>query len=141
MQVPNGVSDCWKFLHAGFDHKQPFMAGFHFTLPAIDGFDARDDIDAGGQPLLDQVARDLAGFVVGRGGGQDDSFVGHMKFSGQLAAIRPRLSVTKLVPTAVAGKLPIDPRGEGEVYWKAAAGRSEPGREKLSTVAKHSIFE
>ena len=41
--------------------------------------DLRDDVDAGGQSMLDQMAGNLVGFFFGSGGGEDDSFVGHIK--------------------------------------------------------------
>lgn len=39
---------------AGFDHEQYFCAGLSFTLPLIYRGQARDDIDAGGQALIDE---------------------------------------------------------------------------------------
>ena len=57
-------------------------ASFHtvrLALPAIDGFNLRDNVDAGGETAFHKPTGDLAGFVFRPGGGQDDSFVSHIK--------------------------------------------------------------
>lgn len=60
------------------DQQEPFAGFFHFALPAVDGCDLGHDVDAGCQAMLYEVTRDLAGLFFGAGGGQDDSFVGHI---------------------------------------------------------------
>jgi hypothetical protein len=69
VQLPNRVSDRWKSLCAGFDEQQPFLARFHFALPAVDRFNPRDDIYSGSELVLDQMAGEFAGFVFGPSGG------------------------------------------------------------------------
>jgi hypothetical protein len=61
------------------DDQKPFASFFHLALPAVDGCDLGDDIDAGGQAALHQNVRDPVSFFRGAGGGEDDSFVSHME--------------------------------------------------------------
>lgn len=52
----------------GFEDGEDFGGGFDFALPAVDGFDGGDEIDAGGELRFDQGRGSLAGFPeVGEG--------------------------------------------------------------------------
>jgi hypothetical protein len=60
----------------GFDEEQDFSGGFQGSLPTVDGGDAGDDVDAGGETLADERAGDALGFVLGDGGGKDEATIG-----------------------------------------------------------------
>src|SRR5262249_17107642 len=47
------------------------------ALPAVDGLDARDDVDAGGEPPRDEPARDLEPLVLRRDRDEHDAQVVH----------------------------------------------------------------
>lgn len=61
------------------DDQKPLASFFDLALPKVNGRNFGDNVDAGRQPVLEQMARDLAGFFFRGGGGQDDSFVSHIK--------------------------------------------------------------
>jgi hypothetical protein len=69
--------------------QEPFASFFHVTLPAVDGRDLWEDVDAGGCAAVYQSAGDFAGFFFRGGGGEDDSFVGHIESAciDQLSAV------------------------------------------------------
>ena len=51
-----------------FDYKQIFAAGLDLVMPAVDRFNARDDVDASGQFLLYQCGGDVASCLLIRTG-------------------------------------------------------------------------
>jgi hypothetical protein len=79
VQFADGIAHRGKSFGGGFDQKQPLATLFDFSLPAVNRFDLRDDVHAGGEPAFDQRMRDLARFFFASGGGEDDLFVGHFK--------------------------------------------------------------
>lgn len=60
----------------GFDEEQDFFGFFDVALPAVDGREAGDDVDAGGEVFIDEEAGDALGFVAGAGGGEDEAGFG-----------------------------------------------------------------
>src|ERR1700691_1284874 len=80
----------------GFDPQQPFFSLFHFPLPAINRHDLGNDVDAGGELVVDQCFRDPARFIDGAGGCHDDSLVGHIKsaFSSKTTIFETVISET-----------------------------------------------
>jgi hypothetical protein len=57
----------------GFDEGERFGVGLKGGVPAVDGFDLRDDIDAGGELLLDQKCANLTRcFGTGKGGKDEE---------------------------------------------------------------------
>ena len=60
----------------GLNEEQSFGGGLDFALPAIDGGEAGDDADAGGEPLVDESAGDALSFFAGAGSGQDQASFG-----------------------------------------------------------------
>lgn len=63
----------------GFNEQQILLRLFDFALPPVDGFDFRDNVDAGGQATLHKFAGDLPAFFRGRCGSEDESLVGHIE--------------------------------------------------------------
>ncbi len=82
-RVADFAKGCGCCLH----DQEPLLSFFHFVLPSIDGGHVRNDVDAGGEPPFDEMARDFIGFVFRAGGGKDDSFVGHIESGFQLSVI------------------------------------------------------
>lgn len=56
----------------GFDEEEDFGGFLHFALPAVDGFDLGDEVDAGGEVLLDERGGDAFGFFNAADGGDGD---------------------------------------------------------------------
>ena len=79
MLFPNHVADIIEFFRRGFDQEQPFVAGFHLTLPTVNRVNVRDDIRARSQLMLHKMPRNLYSFSFGTAGTEDDSLVGHIK--------------------------------------------------------------
>jgi len=79
MQVSNRIANRGEFLVSRLDQQQPFRARFHLSLPSINRFDMRNDVDARCQSMLDEMLGNLAGFVLGSRGREDDSFIRHIK--------------------------------------------------------------
>src|SRR5882724_441755 len=61
------------------DDQEELFGLLHFSLPPINGFNLRDDVDAGSEPLLHESTSNFAGLFVRTGSGQDDSLVSHIK--------------------------------------------------------------
>lgn len=92
MQFPNGVAHIRKFLVGGLDQQQPFRAGFHLTLPAIDRFNLGNDIHARCETIPDQMVRNFARFIGRARSRQDDSLISHIKSAvGQQLLLRSGL--------------------------------------------------
>lgn len=87
MEFCNGLAHLAEGRGGCLDHQNPFASFSHLALPAVDGCDLRDDIDAGGKAVLYQMARDFPGCFFRSGGGEDHSFVGHNRIGCQLSAI------------------------------------------------------
>lgn len=67
MQFLNASGQSIEGVFAGLDQKHHLGVVFDRPLPAVDGHDAGDDVDAGGVPLRDEGARDVArGRLVGQ---------------------------------------------------------------------------
>jgi hypothetical protein len=60
----------------GFDEEKEFGGGFDFTFPAVDGGEAGNDIDAGGEALVDERAGEVFGFFARARGGEDETDFG-----------------------------------------------------------------
>ena len=58
MKLPNAGLDVGIALDGGLDRADPFVGGFHFSLPAIHAGDRSANLDAGGQPLFHQIPGD-----------------------------------------------------------------------------------
>lgn len=46
--------ECGKARRSGFDDKEDFRGLLDFVLPAVDGFDLGNEVDAGSEALLDE---------------------------------------------------------------------------------------
>ena len=66
----------------GLDQHQHFGRGFDAALPAVNRLHARQDIDAGGQTLLDQAMGDPFGLLAIGAGGKNDLKIGHERSPG-----------------------------------------------------------
>jgi hypothetical protein len=65
-----------KISGGGLDEQQDFISGFPGSLPTVDGSDAGNDVDAGGETLVNEGASDALGFVLRDGGGEDQATIG-----------------------------------------------------------------
>src|SRR5881394_853979 len=72
MPCEERLAQCVEALARAFDQQQLLRVRFDPTLPAIDRLDARDDVDARGEALLDEVARQRGDVERCADGGQDD---------------------------------------------------------------------
>src|SRR6266850_1644165 len=70
---------CAQLLTTEGDDQKELFGLLHFSLPPINGFNLRDDVDAGSEPLLHESTSNFAGLFVRTGSGQDDSLVSHIK--------------------------------------------------------------
>jgi hypothetical protein len=61
----------------GFDDEEDFRGALDLALPAVDGLDLRDEVDAGGEALFDEGGGDVFGLFEAGGGGKDDAWFGH----------------------------------------------------------------
>lgn len=81
MKLLDGGLESRKPVLCRLDEQQGFLCFFDRALPAIDRGQAGDEIDAGREASLDEVARELAALVKGADGGKRDSggkrFIGH----------------------------------------------------------------
>ncbi|VXA86974.1 conserved hypothetical protein [Aeromonas veronii] len=62
---------------AGFDDELDLGGALHLALPAIDGGNARQLIDAGGQPLVQQLLAEKVGTGLIWAGAEHHNGVGH----------------------------------------------------------------
>ena len=87
----NRVTDLAEGRGRSLNDQKPFASFFHVALPAIDGRDLWDDVDASGQASIYQRAGNFTGFFFRSGGREDDSFVGHIEsaFRYRLSAVSP----------------------------------------------------
>ena len=77
------LSNCLAHLNEGssccLHNQKPFASFFHVALPAVNGDYLGNDINASGEAVFYEMARDLLSFLFRSGSGEDDSFVGHIK--------------------------------------------------------------
>jgi len=94
MEFRNGAADLAEGRGSCLHDQEPFASFLDVTLPAVDGRDLWDDVDAGGCAAVYESAGDLAGFFLRAGGGEDDSFVGHIESGGsdQLSVVSQPLT-------------------------------------------------
>jgi len=59
----------------GLDDEQDFVGAFDRLLPAVDGSESREEVDAGGEPLLDEGLSDAFGFLPAAGRGENQACV------------------------------------------------------------------
>jgi len=76
VEVADSVFDLVEMGCGGFDKEQGFFGCFDFSLPTINGGQARDDVDAGSEVFLHEGAGDLFGFVAGGRSGEDEAYIG-----------------------------------------------------------------
>jgi hypothetical protein len=76
VEAADGFFEALEISGGGFDEEQKFGSGFNLALPAIDGGEAREDVDAGGEAIVDERTRDALSFVVRGGGGEDQTDFG-----------------------------------------------------------------
>src|ERR1039458_5424872 len=88
VEFRNCVADLNEGRGGCLDHQKPFPSFVHVALPSVDRRNLGHDVDAGGETALDEMAGDFVRFFFRPGGGEDDSFVGHIKsaLSCQLSA-------------------------------------------------------
>ena len=72
--------------------QKPFASFFYGGLPAVDGRDLRDNVDAGREAALDDMAGDLVRFFFRGGGGEDDAFVGHINHAAEFVGCKSKCS-------------------------------------------------
>lgn len=56
----------------GFDESEGFMVGLDGLIPSVYGFDGGDDIDAGGELILDEKCANLTRYIGIGEGGEDE---------------------------------------------------------------------
>ena len=61
----------------GFDDEEDFGGALDAALPAVEGLDLRNEVNAGGEALLDEGGCDAFGFFEAGGGGEGDACFGH----------------------------------------------------------------
>ena len=64
-----------------FYDQEPFSGGFDLSLLAVNRFDLRNDIDAGGEMAFNKGVGDGASLFERTAGRENDSFVGHIRLS------------------------------------------------------------
>jgi len=73
MELVDAGFEGGELIGAGFEEQEGFRGGLYFVLPVVDGLNGRDECGADGEPLLDQGAGELSGFVWIGTGGEDNS--------------------------------------------------------------------
>jgi len=76
VQAADGLFEAGEVRSCGFDEEQKFGRSFDLALPAVDGREAGNDADAGGELLVDEGSGDALGFFARAGGGQDQAGFG-----------------------------------------------------------------
>src|SRR5580704_8102241 len=88
----------------------------------------RDDVNACGHSVFDQMARDLLGLFFRARGSEDDSFVGHLKSPS--AVSRQPTDVERLAPSA---RLKVPCNQVGSCYPQRENFRLTPDAKEKST--------
>lgn len=65
--------DAVQVFRCGLDQQQNLRGVLHSALPSIDRREPRDEIDAGGETLVDEYASNALGFVARTGGGENEA--------------------------------------------------------------------
>ena len=67
--------DLGELFPMGLDEEKALFPFRHFPFPPIPGGDPGEEVDAGGNPLLYEEARQTGGFLCGAGGGESNNQV------------------------------------------------------------------
>src|SRR6266851_1941111 len=77
MKFFDGRAERWKKIATRLDDEEPFSGVFDFVLPSINAADAREDIDARGEVMFDQIVRETRSQLLRIAGGEHDDLVRH----------------------------------------------------------------
>lgn len=76
--------EVWVGDAGGFDEGEGFVVGLDGIVPGVDGFDGGDDIDAGGELLLDEKCANLTRHIGIGESGEDEEGLGRIHGVGSI---------------------------------------------------------